>query len=238
MNKKIIVATGTLLIMFLVISGIFTDAPSRSFEKNSGKTDAHVFWNYTKLDNLEFNVPSNYKDYIMPENQIVQDYANRLEIGSGFNVFVYKNGTVFGLYGKEEKNDVWQSADYTLDIVRGGDCEDFATATASILDVKNMDYVIVLGRVNDNGKQFAHAWVEYYSYNNNDYVAVSNLFSFKRKIETENGLIYYLSPSVTALSLLDSKDKIQVSEMKFWPIYIFNKKIDLRPYDKNWILLI
>ncbi len=197
-------------------------------------------WNYAIDPAKEFLLPLNYQDYITPENNLVRKYAEELEVrDEEWNGLAYPNGS--GIYINYPANSsvatYWQNPDYTL-IIRYGDCKAMAAVTASILEAKKIDSVIVLGYVYPSGEKSGHVWVEYYNYSTGTYYVNSNFQSFKRRLEAGNGGYYYYSPELTLTSAANASDKIVIPDMKFEARYIFNKKLKITPYNPNWISLI
>lgn len=236
MRKEIII-----LILLLGIIGIFGFIRAQNASHISGNNSSSeisekiVLWNYTTENLSEFKTPVNYQDFIMPDNPAIQREARQLELNIGWPSFVYKNGTPFSFMPQDEGVDYWQNPDYTLQ-VRSGDCEDMAMLAASFLAVKKAPFMVIEGYIYDGPEPISHAWVEYYL--NGVYYADSNLYSFERETEIENGIIFYNSPPLTLYSVSGPEQNITVPKMKFQPRYIFNKELKKTPYNKDWITLI
>ncbi len=232
---------GEIILILLGIIGIFglSWAQSESYisgNNSSGEiSEEIVLWNYTTENLSEFKFPVNYQDFIMPDNPAIQKEARQSELKIDWNSFAYKNGTPFSFTPRGDEGDQWQNPDYTLQI-RSGDCEDMAVLIGSILGAKKIPFVIVEGYVYDSSELAGHAWVEYYL--NGVYYADSNFYSFERKVEIENGIIFYKSPALTLCSVSDPEQNITIPEIRFQPRYIFNKELKKSPYNKDWITLI
>lgn len=240
MRKKIWFLLSLILASALLINMQYGNQRASNIEANFANYSQTVeLWNYTIDPTKEFLMPFNYQDYITPDSPIVQKYAKELEIkDEEWNGLAYPNGS--GIYINYPANSnaatYWQNPDYTL-TARYGDCKAMATVTASILEAKKIDSVIVLGYVYLSGARYGHVWVEYYNYSTGTYYANSNFQSFKRRLKTENEGYYYL-PEITLISASNASDEIVVPSMKFEARYLFSKKLKITPYNPNWISLI
>ncbi len=213
---------------------------SENYPKSEEKFNyAPILWNYSVINNSEFiDIPSNYQDYIMPDNPIIQYYAKKMRLDSARYGIVFADGSPLKIsYQDQNKsNDFWQNPDYTLTVAKGGDCEDLALVVASILEAKGINTTIIMGFVYVNGTPYGHAWVEYYE--NNTYFINSNLYSFKRKSENENLIDYYYSPEMTDINSFDQNKLTVFPPIKYQPRYIFGKHLQKIPYLKNWRILV
>lgn len=241
MSKKIWFLLSLALASILLISIQYDNRRVPSAEVNFVNYNQTVeLWNYTIDPTKEFLTPFNYQDYITPDSPIVQKYAKELEIkDEEWNGLAYPNGS--GIYIKYPDNNsvvtYWQNPDYTL-TARYGDCKAMATVTASILEAKKIDSVIVMGYVYSSGVRSGHLWVEYYNYSTGTHYVNSNFQSFKRQLETGNEGYFYYSPSLTLISVSNTSDEIVVPSIKFEARYLFSKKLKIMPYNPNWISLI
>lgn len=238
-KEKAILLAGLALILILLgvlMAGMPQNQNNKNVSVNLSAKIAYNLWNYTIDASSEFNMPVNYQDFIMPDNPIVQEYAEQLLVRNDLWSFEYKNGTPFYIASKEDENetDYWQNPALTLSI-GFGDCEDMALVAGSILETKKIDSVIVGGYVYNGTEKDGHSWVEYY-YNDTYYIS-SNLWSFERNMEIENGIHYYYSPEVTLIPISNDSDNITIPKIKFQPRHIFNKKLKKMPYNKDWIIL-
>jgi len=197
-----------------------------------------ALWDYEPIIKSGSSIPDNYQEYIMAKNPKIIEISEKLDVKNEWLYgFVYKNGKGLEItYAADTKlPDYWQNPDYTLASGKG-DCEDMALLAASILNAKKITAVVVLGTVKlENGVEGGHGWVEYYV--DGDYYVNSNLMSFKREIEEENKISLYHSPEIKLISVNNSSNAYTISRTKYMPKYIFNSKIKMMPYTKDWIIL-
>lgn len=224
-----------IILLAFSISILTISMVSNDEQTAANRIDSKVnLWNYTVDSSGAFNAPVNYRDYIMQDNPLVKKYADNLELKGRF--FRYKDNSVFFITPKKDENgDYWQNPDYTLK-VKTGDCEDMALLTASFLAAKGIPFVVVTGFLYDDNGSDGHIWAEYYA--NGTYYVVSNFHSFERKIEVENGIIYYSSPAETLTSTANENDEIEIPSERFQPTSLFNKEIEKGSYNKDWMILI
>lgn len=229
--KQINVVLLVIFLSILTISMVYIVSNNGKLDNNSSIN----LWNYTANSSGEVAIPNNYQDYIMQDNPLVKKYADNLELKGRF--FRYKDSSVFFIIPKEDENgtDYWQNPDYTLK-VKTGDCDDMALLAASFLAAKGIPSVVVTGFLYDDNGSGAHIWAEYNV--NGTYYVVSNFHAFPRKIEVENGIIYYSSPALILTSTANESDKIEIPSEKFQPTSLFNKEIKKGPYNKDWMILI
>jgi len=126
--------------------------------------------------------PQNPSSYIIPNNEWVKYYANKLYIDINGKIHYKSNNNVFtNIYISDDNypnKDYWLNADYYLTHNMSGDCEDFAIALVSILksgelvdqngNKVNISAKLAVGY--DNG--YRHTWVEY-DYNGITYIGDS-----------------------------------------------------------------
>lgn len=245
-KKIMLLAMLVVIIGFVGAFGVSINQENNANIKERGVNEVFL-WNYTELNNSDFQMPANYQDYVMPDNPIIKKYAEQLHLGinqkgSVWNTFVYQNKTPLYIIPKKDEGNYWQNPDYTLTI-GCGDCEDMALVGGSIFQAKEINSVIVEGYSWDNSGRSGHVWVEYYLdgiyYVSNNFGG--NLYSFKRKIYKENGIYYYRAPKLILYpidKIDNASQKIIIPGPKLQPRYIFNQDLKKRPYYRDWIILI
>jgi len=179
-------------ILAIIIFGILMVIPS-----SIGKTDAPDLSN-VKLWNYNIDVRANYDNfwtatnpskYIMPNNHIIQYYAN--------------NTDEIQIDYIPDATDVWQNPDYTLKIMKG-DCEDISLVMVSIHRAKGHEAIAVGGELYfDDGTFVRDMWYEY--------------------INNGTRQVKFVAPVVN------------IRHFKFRPMFMFNDKMSIRDYDKNWM---
>ncbi len=111
---------------------------------------------YNKNDEIWH--PCSPSDYIIPNNEWVQYYVNRVKNNEPISLY-YK--TDKELYPYASNDDVWQNADYTA-YTRQGDCEDLSILWVSIHRSLGRKAIVVGGYLEDvNGKWIPDFWYEY-----------------------------------------------------------------------------
>lgn len=179
-----------------------------------------ILWKspFVKKDNVM--LPSNYQKYFQVDNSVVEWYANRTKIKTitipfnnnetaTRNLLLFQEGKpLFKKYVSDkeqfDKGECWAQPSYFLTHGREGDCDEFATTIASILEFKGYDCIIALGK-KGNGM---HAEVE-------------------TKIEDK---IYV--PIGDGTVLIPRAEYYKDSD--FNPSGMFGKDLVYGQYDKNW----
>ena len=187
------------------------------------ENDSIVLKNYTPVNNSFIFFAEDYRDYIQPEN--ITTFSENVEFeesgtrlllkdkGGSEIKFNYNsddefclNEKISNLTGRKRVYDFWINPDKYIENNLTGDCEDFSLTVASLLENKNISYVIVAGNGSISGSQ-KHWWVEFV-YNDKIYFAsLSKAGGFFLPIEEQ---IYY--------------------EGKF----LFNKRFSMQKYKEDW----
>lgn len=108
--------------------------------------------------NYEIWHPCSPSTYIIPENEWVKYYADKLENGEGVSLY-YK--TDRELYPYAPNDDVWQNADYTA-YIQQGDCEDLSILRVSMHRALGHKAIVVAGYLEDQqSRQIKDFWYEY-----------------------------------------------------------------------------
>lgn len=107
-------------------------------------------WDYNLDERANYDsfwTASNPSKYVMPDNPIIQYYAN--------------NTQDIQIDYKPDKTDYWQNPDYTLKIMQG-DCEDASLVWVSIHRAKGHKAIVVGGYLYFNdGTAIRDMWYEY-----------------------------------------------------------------------------
>lgn len=176
MNKCI------LIIMFLIVGGawwFFQNVDGDQVERVDDNYNETVFvmpifetelWTMGLFERQTYILYlENASSYIIPDNEVVQWYANNTVLTDDALLWKHDNSLVEfnyvtdnDLFENLTNGDMWQNPDYYLSHKRRGDCEDFSVAYASILEAKGISAQVV-GVKLINGM---YHWVVQYQYNN------------------------------------------------------------------------
>lgn len=138
--------------------------------------------------------------YIIPNNEVVRWYANRVTLTDGELMWNLSNNALRldGIVGfnyisdKEQfgEDDLWQNPDYFLTHGMVGDCEDGALVVASLLEEKGIRAIIVGGYLTeDNNRKLD--WIVEYKYKGVYYRyfggIYNSIFIQREKFERQKG---------------------------------------------------
>jgi hypothetical protein len=151
-----------------------------------------TLWKYNidvRANYDNFWTATNPSRYIIPDNPIIQYYANHTdEIQIDY---------------RPDATDYWQNPDYTLKIMKG-DCEDSSLIMVSIHRAKGHEAIAVGGELYfDDGTVIRDMWYEY--------------------INNGTRQVKFVTPVVNN------------RHFTFRPMFMFNEKMSIRDYDKNWM---
>jgi len=149
--------------------------PDNPDANNDGIPDGFPSLRHQEIgDQRGFYMPNDPSSYITPDNEVVQGFANNLEVRdypaainiggnniSGIKFMRFADGKpLMGKYFFDAEHlghtDYWQNPEHFLTTLGRGDCEDYALASNSLLEAKGYDSVVVLGTMKGEG----HAWTE------------------------------------------------------------------------------
>ena len=179
-------------IIACITFGILVAIPSSFGETGAPDLGNVTLWNYNidvRANYDNFWTATNPSRYIMPDNPIIQYYAN--------------NTDEIQIDYRPDATDFWQNPDYTLKIMNG-DCEDASLVMVSIHRAKGHEAIAVGGELYfDDGTVIRDMWYEYIN----------------------NGIrqVKFVTPVVNG------------RHFTFRPMFMFNDKMSIRDYDKNWM---
>lgn len=192
--------------------------PQRDFPKP-------VLWKYYPNKNFQIWVPNNYKDYIIPNNEIVEYFIDRIKFEEKGHLLLIKyksnNRMVSFDYADDDsklcdaadqKNqtcygnkDFWINPDYYIWNMFKGDCEDYALCLASVFERLGIPYMNVTGYLIGG---YADQWIEFV-YNDKLYLG---------QVNSAEGMPEEVNPNLRSV---------------FKPYQMFNKNTDIQRY-KEW----
>ncbi|MCK5084165.1 MAG: hypothetical protein KAQ64_00730 [Candidatus Pacebacteria bacterium] len=186
------------------------------------ENDSIVLKNYTPVNNSFIFFAEDYRDYIQPEK--IKTFSENVEFEKNGIRLLLKdkegseiklnynsddefclNEKIDHLKGRKGVYDFWINPDMYIKSNLTGDCEDFSLTVASLLENKNIFYVIVAG--NSSISDQKHWWVEF----------------------VYNDKIYFASLSKAGGFFLPIEKQIH-----YEGIFSFNKKIPMQEYKEDW----